>query len=53
MKYFEVFWRSREETYCRTFSYADEDYTNQFIRDLQERLSVDYIEKVTHKTIPC
>ena len=53
MKYFEVFWRSHGETYCKTFSHTEEDYMNNFIRDLQERLSVDYIEKVTHETIPC
>lgn len=53
MKYFEVFWRSYGTTYCKTFSHEIEDCMNQFIRDLQERLSVDYIEKVTHETIPC
>lgn len=53
MKYFEVFWRSYGKTYSKTFSNADEDYMNHYIRDLQERLSVDYIEKVTHETIPC
>lgn len=53
MKYFEVFWRSYGEIYSKTFSYTDESYMNNFIRDLQERLSVDYIEKVTHENIPC
>ena len=53
MKYFEVFWRSYGETYCKNFSLAEEDYMNNFIRDLQERISVDYIEKVTHEIIPC
>ena len=53
MKRYEVFWRSLGETYCRSFSFEEEDYMNQFIRDLQERLSTEYIEKVTHETIPC
>lgn len=53
MKYFEVFWRSNRKTYSKTFSCAEESYMNNFIRDLQERLSVDYIEKVTHENIPC
>ena len=53
MKYFEIFWRSYGETYVRTFSHTEESYMNNFIRDLQERLSVDYIEKVTHENIPC
>ena len=53
MKYFVVFWRSYEATHYKTFSHAEEDYMNNFIRDLQERLSVDYIEKVTHESIPC
>ena len=53
MKYFEVFWRSHGETYCKNFSFAEKDYMNNFIRDLQERLNVDYIEKVTHENIPC
>lgn len=53
MKYFEVFWRSYGKTCSKIFYHEDEDYMNQFIRDLQERLSVDYIEKVTHETIPC
>ena len=53
MKYFEVFWRSYGETYVKTFSHTEESYMNNFIRDLQERLSVDYIEKVTHESIPC
>ena len=53
MKYYEVFWRAYGETYCRTFPYTEEDFMNQFIRDLQERLNVEYIEKVTHETIPC
>ena len=53
MKYFEIFWRSYGETYVKTFSHMEESYLNNFIRDLQERLSVDYIEKVTHENIPC
>lgn len=53
MKYFEVFWRSYGETYVKTFSHTEESYMNNFIRDLQERLSVDYIEKVTHENILC
>ena len=53
MKYFEVFWRDYKESYFKTFSHLEESYMNNFIRDLQERLSVDYIEKVTHENIPC
>lgn len=53
MKYFEVFWRDYKKFYSKTFSQMEEDYLNNFIRDLQERLSVDYIEKVTHENIPC
>lgn len=53
MKYFEVFWRSYGETYSKTFSSVEESYANNFIHDLQERLSVTYIEKVTHESIPC
>lgn len=53
MKYFEVFWRSYGETYVKTFSHTEESYMNNFIRDLQERLNVDYIEKVTHESISC
>lgn len=53
MKYFEVFWRSYGETYVKTFSYTEESYMNNFIRDLQERLNVEYIEKVTHESISC
>ena len=53
MKYFEVFWRSYGETYVKTFSHMEESYMNNFIRDLQERLNVDYIEKVIHESIPC
>ena len=53
MKYYEVFWRTHKETYCKSFSRAEEDYMNQFIRELQERLNVEYIEKVTHETILC
>lgn len=53
MKYYEIIWRAHGETYCRSFSGAEEDYMNQFVRELQERLNVEYIEKVTHETIPC
>lgn len=53
MKYFEVFWRRYGETQCKTFSRSEESYMNNFIRDLQERLGVDYIEKVTHESILC
>lgn len=53
MKYFEVFWSSYGETHCKIFSHAEESYMNNFIRDLQERLSVTHIEKVTHENIPC
>lgn len=53
MKYFEVFWRRYGEIYSKTFSCVKESYVNNFIRDLQGRPSVDYIEKVTHENIPC
>ena len=53
MKYYEVFWRSYGETYSKTFSCEEKSYMNNFIRDLQERLSVDYIEKVKYESIPC
>ena len=49
----EVFWRSYGETYVKTFSHTEESYMNNFIRDLHERLNVDYIEKVTHENISC
>ena len=53
MKYYEVFWRTHNETYCKSFRGTDKDYMNQFVRELQERLNVEYIEVVTHETIPC
>lgn len=55
MKYYIVLWRScgDKEEYSQIFFHAEEDYVDNFIRNLQERLNVDYIEKVTHETIPC
>lgn len=55
MKYFEVFWRNNGEVYCysKTFSPSEESYMNNFIRDLQERINVEYIEKITHETFIC
>lgn len=53
MKWYGVYWVVSGETYCRSFLSTEEDFMNQFISDLQERLNVECIEKVTHETIPC
>ena len=44
-----------DELYYKTGkkNFVQESYMNNFIRDLQERLNVDYIEKVTHESISC
>lgn len=35
----------------KVFSSNEEDYMNQFVRDLQERLNVTFIGKVTEEMI--